>query len=43
MRYIHQKFVERYDPTVEDSYMRQVEIDGSAVMLEIIDTAGQEE
>jgi len=36
-------FVERYDPTVEDSYRKQVEIDGRQIMLEIVDTAGTEQ
>jgi len=36
-------FVETYDPTIEDSYRKQVVIDGIACMLEVLDTAGQEE
>ena len=36
-------FVESYDPTIEDSYRKQAVIDGHACMLEILDTAGQEE
>ncbi|PVH86228.1 hypothetical protein DL98DRAFT_393209, partial [Cadophora sp. DSE1049] len=36
-------FVETYDPTIEDSYRKQVVIDGKACMLEVLDTAGQEE
>ncbi|KAI1336740.1 ras-like GTPase Ras2 [Xylariaceae sp. FL0016] len=38
-----QHFVETYDPTIEDSYRKQVVIDGAACMLEVLDTAGQEE
>ncbi|KEY73925.1 hypothetical protein S7711_07767 [Stachybotrys chartarum IBT 7711] len=38
-----QHFVETYDPTIEDSYRKQVVIDGEPCMLEILDTAGQEE
>lgn len=38
---------EQYDPTIEDTYVKQVEleIDGKqhAVLLNILDTAGQEE
>merc|ERR1711916_356107 len=37
------KFVERFDPTIEDAYRQQAEVDGEARMLEIYDTAGQEE
>lgn len=33
----------QYDPTIEDSYRRQVVIDGQTCMLEVLDTAGQEE
>lgn len=36
-------FVETYDPTIEDSYRKQVVIDSHACMLEVLDTAGQEE
>jgi len=36
-------FVEMYDPTIEDSYRKQMVIDGDACLLEILDTAGQEE
>ncbi|RPB24497.1 ras-domain-containing protein [Terfezia boudieri ATCC MYA-4762] len=36
-------FVETYDPTIEDSYRKQVVIDGASCMLEVLDTAGQEE
>jgi len=35
--------VDRYDPTIEDSYRKQIEIDGTACVLDIMDTAGQEE
>jgi GTPase KRas protein len=35
--------VETYDPTIEDSYRKQVQIDGQSCMLEVLDTAGQEE
>ncbi|KAJ3017328.1 UNVERIFIED_CONTAM: Ras GTPase ras2 [Siphonaria sp. JEL0065] len=36
-------FVETYDPTIEDSYNKQVVVDDVACNLEILDTAGQEE
>ncbi|KAK2750708.1 Ras GTPase ras2 [Myotisia sp. PD_48] len=36
-------FVETYDPTIEDSYRKQVVIDQQSCVLEVLDTAGQEE
>ncbi|KAF5700128.1 RAS-2 [Fusarium mundagurra] len=36
-------FVGTCDPTIEDSYMKSLHIDGLTCMLEIFDTAGQEE
>ncbi|KAI9320650.1 small GTPase superfamily [Dichotomocladium elegans] len=36
-------FVENYDPTIEDSYRKQVVIDDQPCVLEVLDTAGQEE
>lgn len=32
--------MESYDPTIEDSYRKQIEVDGRACDLEILDTAG---
>ena len=43
LRLVKQTFCEQYDPTIEDSYRKQVEIDGQTSLLEIFDTAGQEE
>jgi len=43
VRFIQGNFVEKYDPTIEDSYRKLVEVDGTACMLDIMDTAGQEE
>ena len=34
---------QEYDPTIEDSYRKQAEIDGETAVLDILDTAGQEE
>ena len=36
-------FVDEYDPTIEDSYRKQVVIDNETCLLDILDTAGQEE
>jgi len=43
VRFIQGNFVEKYDPTIEDSYRKQVEVDGQLCTLDILDTAGQEE
>lgn len=40
---IRHYFVDEYDPTIEDSYRKQVVIDGETCLLDILDTAGQEE
>eukprot|EP01123_Difflugia_compressa_P003477 TRINITY_DN1451_c0_g1_i2.p1 TRINITY_DN1451_c0_g1~~TRINITY_DN1451_c0_g1_i2.p1 ORF type:complete len:195 (-),score=47.71 TRINITY_DN1451_c0_g1_i2:199-783(-) len=36
-------FVESYDPTLEDSYRKRMTIDGQEAILNIYDTAGQED
>jgi small GTP-binding protein len=41
--FIQGTFLTKYDPTIEDSYMKAVEVDGVACTLDIMDTAGQEE
>jgi small GTP-binding protein len=43
IRYVSGEFVAMYDPTVSDSYKKPTEIDGKTVMMDIMDTAGQEE
>ena len=40
---VHSHFVDEYDPTIEDSYRKQAVIDGKVVIMDILDTAGQEE
>jgi len=37
------QFVHEYDPTIENSYRKQVEVDGNISVMDILDTAGQEE
>ncbi|GAA5915335.1 hypothetical protein JCM8208_001701 [Rhodotorula glutinis] len=43
VRFIHQIFVSAYDPTIEDSYRRNLNVDGITVALEVLDTAGTEQ
>jgi len=40
---IQNHFIDEYDPTIEDSYRKQVTIDAETCLLDILDTAGQEE
>ena len=35
--------MDEYDPTIEDSYRKQCVIDGESALLDVLDTAGQEE
>ncbi|KAG2215154.1 hypothetical protein INT46_006540 [Mucor plumbeus] len=43
IQFIQSHFVDEYDPTIEDSYRKQCLVDSECVMLDILDTAGQEE
>lgn len=40
---IQSHFVDEYDPTIEDFYRKQCTIDDQQVLLDVLDTAGQEE
>ena len=41
-RLVHDQFVEKYDPTIEDCYRKDnFQVDGEMVSIEIMDTAGQ--
>ncbi|KAK9416681.1 putative P-loop containing nucleoside triphosphate hydrolase protein [Seiridium unicorne] len=42
-QFVHNEWIESYDPTIEDSYRTQVSVDGRQVVLEILDTAGTEQ
>jgi small GTP-binding protein len=43
VRFVNGNFVARYDPTIEDRHSKSMEVDGKAVQVAILDTAGQEE
>ncbi|CAK7224453.1 Ras-related protein rsr1 [Sporothrix bragantina] len=42
-QFVHNQWIESYDPTIEDSYRTQVAVDGRQLVLEILDTAGTEQ
>ena len=43
MQYLNGKFIPDYDPTIEETYRKDIIVDGEPYTIEIIDTAGQEE
>ncbi|CAO3627097.1 unnamed protein product [Mucor fragilis] len=43
IQFIQSHFVDEYDPTIEDSYRKQCVIDSETALLDVLDTAGQEE
>lgn len=42
-QFVQNIWIESYDPTIEDSYRKQMEVDGRQCILEILDTAGTEQ
>ncbi|QDS69584.1 Ras- protein rsr1 [Venturia effusa] len=42
-QFVQNVWIESYDPTIEDSYRKTLEVDGRQVVLEILDTAGTEQ
>jgi len=42
-RFIQNKFLDTYNPTIEDSFRKQIRVDTQPVLLDILDTAGQDE
>ena len=43
VQFVSGRFMEKYDPTIEDFYRKEIEVDGSPCVLEILDTAGTEQ
>jgi GTPase KRas protein len=41
--FVQNVFVNQYDPTIEDTYHKVVVVDDESTVLQIVDTAGQEE
>ncbi|KAI9882987.1 MAG: hypothetical protein M1823_005261 [Watsoniomyces obsoletus] len=42
-QFVQNTWIEHYDPTIEDIYRKQLEVDGRQCVLEIMDTAGTEQ
>ncbi|KAL2109508.1 hypothetical protein VUR80DRAFT_2350 [Thermomyces stellatus] len=42
-QFVHNEWIESYDPTIEDTYRTQINVDDRQVVLEILDTAGTEQ
>ena len=43
LQYVQGVFVMDYDPTIEDAYRKNTSVDGKPCLLDILDTAGQED
>jgi len=43
LQFFYHRFLKDYDPTIEDTYMKEFTVDGEPVVLNILDTAGDEE
>ena len=43
VRLVQNRFSAAYDPTIEDSYVKLLTVDGRQVKLDILDTAGQDD
>ncbi|KAJ3446901.1 ras-like protein [Anaeramoeba flamelloides] len=43
IQFTQNHFVEEFDPTIEDTYRKQIVIDEETIILDIVDTAGAEE
>lgn len=43
IRFCQNEFIQDYDPTIEDAYLHTCTVDNRAVVLDVVDTAGQDE
>merc|ERR1712111_244557 len=43
VQFVSGHFMEKYDPTIEDFYRKEIEVDSTPSVLEILDTAGTEQ
>ena len=43
VKFVTGKFMEKYDPTIEDFYRKEIQVDSVPSVLEILDTAGTEQ
>eukprot|EP01084_Bolivina_argentea_P063803 116407_1 len=43
IRLVTDNFLEEYDPTIEDSYRKIININGQQILCDVLDTAGREE
>lgn len=43
VQFVSGMFMEKYDPTIEDFYRKEIEVDSAPCVLEILDTAGTEQ
>ena len=43
VRFVNGIFVKTYEPTIEDFYRKQIDVENETVMLDILDTAGHDE
>lgn len=43
VKFVSGTFIDRYDPTIEDFYRKEITVDNAPSVLEILDTAGTEQ
>jgi len=43
LRFVTDEFLEEYDATIEDTYRKNIQLGDQTILLDIMDTAGQEE